>query len=75
MDRYMQFKKRAAQEVHSLLLEGYILLHQTTFEREQFGIAALRHTQNGNRIVITFDSKSIIIKKNHHIVKQDTSIL
>lgn len=58
-----------ALEIDSLTQEGYIY----TFASNLMGgakVAKLRHTTNGNIIVVSLKNRTITLKKNGKIIKQ-----
>lgn len=61
-------KKRAAQVADSLLSEGYRLMYET--DLEDYHYMYLRHSSNGNRMNIMYQSDVIFLQKNGHVVKK-----
>ena len=61
-------QKRAAQVADSLLSEGYRLMYETDLEGYHY--MYLRHTSNGNRMNIMYQSDVIFLQKNGHVVKK-----
>lgn len=61
-------KKRAAQVADSLLSEGYRLMYETDLEGYHY--MYLRHTSNGNRMNIMYQSDVIYLQKNGLVVKK-----